>query len=198
MGFDRDTSVGYVANHLARLLEKNLAQAIRPLGLMPGQFPVLLALWVRDGQSQKALVSITDVEQATMANTLARMERDGLIVRRSVAGDARARTIHVTPKARALEGPATEAAIVSALAPGNDALIDTVGKSTFGKAATGSRRNPKMPKAMIDAVISVVITGRRMQSSERFKAQLPVLAPPAPSFGAPPRGTTREPSVSAS
>ena len=28
-------------------------------------FPVLLALWERDGQSQKALVGITDVEQAT-------------------------------------------------------------------------------------------------------------------------------------
>ena len=110
MGFDRETSVGYVANHLARLLEKNLAQAIRPLGLTPGQFPVLLALWERDGRTQKALVSITDVEQATMANTLARMERDGLIRREADPQDNRSRLVFLTERARALEQEATAAA----------------------------------------------------------------------------------------
>ena len=110
MGFNRETSVGYVANHLARLLEKNLAQAIRPLGLTPGQFPVLLALWERDGQSQKALVGITDVEQATMANTLARMERDGLIRREADPLDNRSRLVFLTERARALEQEATAAA----------------------------------------------------------------------------------------
>ena len=110
MAFDRETSVGYVANHLARLLEKNLAQAIRPLGLTPGQFPVLLALWERDGQSQKALVGITDVEQATMANTLARMERDGLIRREADPQDNRSRLVFLTEHARALEPEATAAA----------------------------------------------------------------------------------------
>src|SRR6267154_3858125 len=71
--------------------------------------------------------------------------------------------------------PATEAAMVSALAPGNVAVTAMVGKSTFGSAETGNRRKPNTPKAMIDAVISVVITGRRMQSSERVIAQAPAL-----------------------
>ena len=62
--------------------------------------------------------------------------------------------------------PATEAAMVSALAPGRVAVTAMVGKSTRGSAETGSSRKPKMPNAMIDAVISVVMTGRRMQSSE--------------------------------
>src|SRR3954465_12334084 len=64
-------------------------------------------------------------------------------------------------------GPATEAAIVSALAPGSVAVTAMVGKSTFGSAETGRSRKPKMPNAIIVAVMSVVITGRRMQSSER-------------------------------
>ncbi len=110
MSFERGTSVGYVANHLARLLEKNLAQAIRPLGLTPGQFPVLLALWNGDGLSQKALVDITDVEQATMANTLARMERDGLIRREADPADNRSRLVFLTERAQALQKEATEAA----------------------------------------------------------------------------------------
>src|SRR6266404_9590464 len=63
-------------------------------------------------------------------------------------------------------GPATEAAMVSALAPGKVAVTAMVGKSTLGSADTGSRRKPNTPKAIIDAVISVVMTGRRIQSSE--------------------------------
>src|SRR5215475_9413109 len=62
--------------------------------------------------------------------------------------------------------PATDAAMVSALAPGKVAVTAMVGKSTLGNADTGSRRNPNTPNAMIVAVISVVITGRRMQSSD--------------------------------
>src|SRR5262245_10682289 len=64
-------------------------------------------------------------------------------------------------------GPATDAAMVSGLAPGSVAVTSMVGKSTRGRAATDSRRYPKMPNTMSDAVMRVVITGRRMQSSER-------------------------------
>lgn len=52
-----------------------------------------------------------------MANTLKRMERDGLIERRAHEGDARARTIHLTERARDLQGPAqAEAQAVNARA----------------------------------------------------------------------------------
>src|SRR6267154_4329099 len=64
-------------------------------------------------------------------------------------------------------GPATDAAMVSALAPGKVAVTAMVGKSTLGSAETGSRRNPNTPNAMIDAVMSVVMTGRRIHSSDR-------------------------------
>src|SRR5205814_10419468 len=54
-------------------------------------------------------------------------------------------------------GAATEAAMVSALAPGNWALMLMVGKSTAGSAATGNRRQANAPKTRADAVISVVM-----------------------------------------
>src|SRR4051794_34827846 len=76
-------------------------------------------------------------------------------------------------------GPATEAAMVSALAPGNVAVTAMVGKSTLGSAETGSNRKPNTPNAMIDAVISVVMTGLRMQSSESVIDQAPALGPRA-------------------
>jgi DNA-binding MarR family transcriptional regulator len=45
-----------------------------------------------------------------MANTLARMERDGLIEHRQDPDDGRAQRIWLTGAARALSGPATTAA----------------------------------------------------------------------------------------
>src|SRR5882762_5237567 len=74
--------------------------------------------------------------------------------------------------------PATEAAMVSALAPGRVAVTAMVGKSTLGSADTGNSRKANTPKAMIEAVMSVVITGLRIQSSESVIASRPGLARP--------------------
>lgn len=116
-------SPGYLANHVARLFASGLQERIKPLGIVPGQFPALLELFERDGLTQKELVGRLDVEQATLANTLARMERDGLITRREHPADSRARTIHLTEKARAIRERAYEAAndtneaVLAGLAP---------------------------------------------------------------------------------
>ncbi len=115
--FDKSRSAGYLANHQARLFAQALAERINPMGLAPAQFQCLLELWREDGLTQRDLVQRLDVEQATMANTLKRMERDGLIERRAHEGDGRARTIHLTERARVLQGPAqAEALAVNARA----------------------------------------------------------------------------------
>ncbi len=82
-----------------------LAQNIRPHGIAPAQFTVLLLLWKRDGQSQSELLTEVKVEQATIALTLDRMERDGFIVKTPNPLDNRSRLICLTAKGRALEGP---------------------------------------------------------------------------------------------
>lgn len=110
MAFKKEASAGYLANHMARLFAQGLQQRIGPLGLSIGQFPVLLELWREDGLTQKELVTRLDLEQATMANTLARMDRDGLIRRKPHPEDGRAQLIWLTEKAKALKEPATEAA----------------------------------------------------------------------------------------
>tara|TARA_Y100000815_G_scaffold223482_1_gene210525 strand:- start:2157 stop:2621 length:465 start_codon:yes stop_codon:yes gene_type:complete len=120
MSFEKSTSAGYLANHMARLFARGLQRRVGPLGLAPAQFMTLLELWAEDGLTQKELVARLDVEQATMANTLTRMERDGLILRRPHPQDGRAQQIWLTDRARALQGPATEAASAqneAALAP---------------------------------------------------------------------------------
>jgi len=110
MDFDKLRSAGYLTNHLARLFAHALHGRIAPLGLAPAQFMTLLELWEGDGLTQVELVSRLDVEQATMANTLTRMERDGLIRRAPHPDDRRARLVFLTERARALRTPAIEAA----------------------------------------------------------------------------------------
>ncbi len=110
MAFNKTTSAGYQANHMARLFAQGLHRRIQPLGLAPAQFMTLLELWEEDGLTQKQLIERLNVEQATMANTLRRMERDGLIVRRPHPDDGRAHQAWLTSTAHALREAATAAA----------------------------------------------------------------------------------------
>lgn len=111
------TSAGFLANHMARLFAVALAGRVQPLGLAPAQFMVLLELWAEEGRTQADLTAALSVEQATMANTLARMERDGLIDRHPSPADKRARLVHLTPEARGLKAQAiAEAQAVNAQA----------------------------------------------------------------------------------
>lgn len=110
MGFNKSASAGYMVNHLARLFAREIHAHIGPLGLSPGTFPAMLELWAEDGLTQRDLVTRLDIEQATMANTLARMERDGLITRTPDPQDRRAQRVWLTEKGRALRAPATQAA----------------------------------------------------------------------------------------
>lgn len=103
-------SAGYLMNHIARQFAILLGEVLKPLGIAPAQFPILLELWQKDGLSQQELVERTDLKQATIANTLARMERDGLITREPNPDDARSRLIMLTEQARALQQQSTEIA----------------------------------------------------------------------------------------
>jgi DNA-binding MarR family transcriptional regulator len=105
-----EDSLGYQINRLARLFEQALRAQTASLGVVPGQFPGLLALYVEDGLTQSELSKQVSVEQPTMANTLKRMERDGLIRRTPDPGDRRRAAVHLTERARMLEGPLTQAA----------------------------------------------------------------------------------------
>ena len=69
------------------------------LGLSVAQLPVLFAL--RDGTSktQKDLARLAQIEQPTMAQLLARMERGGLVQRLLNPQDNRSSLISLTPQA---------------------------------------------------------------------------------------------------
>lgn len=97
------SSIGSQVNRLARLFEGALRSRISPYGVVPGQFPALLALFERDGQTQRELCEVASVDQSTMAKTLARMRRDGLVDPRPDPRDGRLTRYHLTSAALDLE-----------------------------------------------------------------------------------------------
>lgn len=99
----REHSLGYQINHLARLMAAALRARTEPLGVAPGQFAQMLALYEEDGLNQGELCERVRIDQSTMAHTLQRMVRDGLVERRPDQGDRRRAVLSLTPRSRELQ-----------------------------------------------------------------------------------------------
>lgn len=109
MRFSRADSAIYLAARMAREFTAALQKRAAALGFSPGQFPILIELWHEEGLTQRQLLDRIDIEQATLANTLSRMERDGLIIRKTHPSDRRAQIIELTQRGRELEANAIAA-----------------------------------------------------------------------------------------
>lgn len=97
MPFERLKSSGYMTNWAARLFTRAMDQHLAPLGLSSAYMPVLFALAGGARLSQTALAAQASVEQPTMAATLKRMERDGLIAREPDPKDGRSALVSLSP-----------------------------------------------------------------------------------------------------
>jgi DNA-binding MarR family transcriptional regulator len=90
---------GHYFSRIARGMARVGDARLRELGFATAQLPVLTAL--KDGarRSQTELAQWAKVEQPTMAQLLARMERDGIIRREPDPGDRRSSLVSLTEEA---------------------------------------------------------------------------------------------------
>lgn len=95
MSYVRESSAGYLTNWAARLFARAIER--RLAGGNSGPMPVFFALQDGSAMTQKALAQLAAVEQPTMANTLNRMERDGLVMRTPDPNDRRSAQVSLTP-----------------------------------------------------------------------------------------------------
>lgn len=99
------SSVLSTPGHLISLAARGftrLAEArLKPLGFGVGHLPVLVALEDGLATSQRDLARFARIEQPSMAQMLARMERDGLIRRSPHPQDGRSSEVALTDGARA-------------------------------------------------------------------------------------------------
>ena len=92
---------GHYFSRIARGLTRVGDARLRGLGFATAQLPVLSMLKDGAARSQTELARLAKVEQPTMAQLLARMERDGLIRREPDPSDRRSSLIALTDAARA-------------------------------------------------------------------------------------------------
>lgn len=100
MTLKRRESAGYLTNWAARLFARAIDRRLKALGLSSGQLPVFFALAAGDALTQKQLAKTASIEQPTMAATLSRMERNGLIERQPDPRDRRSSLITLTAEGR--------------------------------------------------------------------------------------------------
>lgn len=112
MRMKRRESAGYMVNWAARLFARGIDKRLRPIGVSVGHMPVFFALADGSEMTQSALTERAAVEQPTMAATLKRMEREGLVMRRANPDDGREVLFALTPegleKVPAITGAAME------------------------------------------------------------------------------------------
>lgn len=87
----------YIVKEVARALTRRAETLLRPLGLGVAYIPVMVALDRGQAKTQADLVRVLGVEQPSMAQLLARMERDGLLVRTPDPDHGRNRIVRLTP-----------------------------------------------------------------------------------------------------
>lgn len=96
-------SIGYLVNVLAREIRQGLNRRLQEHGASAGQWPILLFLWETDGLTQKELGERIPFEGATIARTLDRMTRDGLVRRERDPSDRRRVQVWLTDEGLALK-----------------------------------------------------------------------------------------------
>ncbi|WP_022901702.1 MarR family winged helix-turn-helix transcriptional regulator [Humibacter albus] len=99
---DEAFPVSYAIFAMARTHRAIAAAQLAKLGLFPGQEIILIQLAASDGLSQKTLVETLSVNHATVAKTIGRMEKAGLVQRRVSEQDRRVSLVYLTPAGRSL------------------------------------------------------------------------------------------------
>ncbi|WP_438447197.1 MarR family winged helix-turn-helix transcriptional regulator [Gorillibacterium sp. sgz5001074] len=102
MDVQQPETVYQTFTHVTRLHFHRLHGVLEPLGIYPGQPPLLFILDRHDGISQKDLATRLHVRPATLTVMLRRMEQNGWVARRPDLHDQRVSRVSLTDPGREL------------------------------------------------------------------------------------------------
>jgi DNA-binding MarR family transcriptional regulator len=102
--------LGLAVNTLGRSIVWSLAQRTAQHGVLPGAYPVIAWLMHLQKATQAELSRLIGIEQPTMAITLRRMERDGIIERSPDPDHGRKSLVKLTARGRRLSDMISAAA----------------------------------------------------------------------------------------
>ena len=94
--------IAFAMNDAARLFRSRFDARIKQLRVTGPQWRVLVTVARNPGITQRAAAELLEVEPITLSRKVDLLEQAGLIERRSVTGDRRARALHLTDHAAPL------------------------------------------------------------------------------------------------
>lgn len=104
----------YLTGRAARMFNRRVDARLARLGVTSAHVPVLRTLADGSARTQTELAQVAQIEQPTMAQMLARMERDGLVRRAPNPDDGRSSLYSLAPRALAKIGAVQGALIETA------------------------------------------------------------------------------------
>jgi DNA-binding MarR family transcriptional regulator len=123
-GYDLTSSASHLLHRAQQFAADRFAAAVGSDSITQRQFAVLVGVAAQEGLTQTDLVKSTGIDRSTLAELVARMSKYGYLRRAKAKTDARANTVHLTPKGRALYSKA-----LPKVRKSDDAILATIPKA---------------------------------------------------------------------
>lgn len=104
-----EKSIGKLITYLARCIQQELKDVLKPFDIRVGEEPYYIALTKKDGLTQEELTKIVKVDRAATARMVKSLEQKGYISREIDAEDRRNKKIYLTEKGRLKYEPLSKA-----------------------------------------------------------------------------------------
>jgi len=98
--FDLGSFIPYLLMRISGRLGKNLAAALKQMGLTPAHWRVLATLADRDGRTLTELSVYTTIDHSTLSRIIDRLAADGQVERHGAEDDGRAVSVFITEQGR--------------------------------------------------------------------------------------------------
>jgi DNA-binding MarR family transcriptional regulator len=123
-GYDLMSSASHLLHRAQQFAADRFTAAIGSEKITQRQFAVLVGVAAQEGLTQTDLVKSTGIDRSTLAELVARMSQNGYLRRAKAKTDARANTVHLTPKGRTLYSKA-----LPKVRKADDAILGNLPKS---------------------------------------------------------------------
>lgn len=96
-------SVGRYISCIYRHFHKYMQDQLQEYNLGSGQFHFLMMLYNKDGVNQETLAEILNIDKATSARAIKKLEEQGFVTRKRDTNDRRNYNVFLTEKAKKLQ-----------------------------------------------------------------------------------------------
>lgn len=103
--------LGFLLAHVSNRVSREFHREVELAGLSVTEWRVLASLIGSEGETIGNLSELTLTKQPTLSKVVQRMERDNLVIRRTIHSDRRQTIVCITPRGEALSGSLQQRAV---------------------------------------------------------------------------------------